>query len=146
MRADFSPRTSQEVCDARRKACLDEESHQSRADDRSLVRRLNDNRVAGDYCRGRHAGQNCEWKIPGCDNDTNAAGPPMLDIRFTSNGLCAFRPAKVTHDAGVEVAEIDCFGDVSVRLWPVFAGLQNFESAKVRFVPVHEGGDFFENS
>ena len=55
VRADLAARPGQQIHHARRQARLHEQLHQPRANDRRLVGRLHDDRVAGHDGGGGHA-------------------------------------------------------------------------------------------
>ena len=91
VRAHLAARAGQQVRDARRQAGLDEEFHQPRADDRRLVRGLQDDGVAGHHGRGRHAREDGEGEVPGRNDHAHAARPPVLVIGLARNGLRLLR-------------------------------------------------------
>ena len=113
--------------------------HELGANDRRLFRRLHDNCVAGDQGGSRHAAQNCQGKIPGCNDDGDAARLIKIGV-FLARHVTKLWPGQAEHLARVVIAVVDAFGNIGVRFTPLLAAFVNFPGRELEAPAAHHVG------
>ena len=105
-----------------------EHLHQQRAADRRLLGRFHNDGIASDERRRNHPGQNRHRKIPGRDDERDAARPVVLVAFFAGHVLGQSRQAADPHLLRVEEKKIDRFANIAVGFRPRFADFEHFQS------------------
>ena len=90
-------------------------------DSRGLFCGFDDDGVSGDECSDGHSAGDCEWEVPGGDDDGDAFGLVPEFVEFSDEPSEAFGCEEFWGGACVVGAEVDCFADIGVCFVPCFA-------------------------
>ena len=118
--------------------------HQHRAANGRLLGRFHDDCVASDERSGRHSAKNCERKIPGRYDKSDAPRPVMIVTFFAGNVLRQARSSDATHLLRVKKAKVDCLANVAIGFRPGFADFKNLERGELEPAAIHDSGSAFQ--
>ena len=106
-------------------------------DDRRLLGRLQDDRVARHEGGHGHAGGDRQGKVPRRNDHGHARAEVLGEVRLTG-GVTVPRLGQADHLASVKLAKVDGLGNVGIRFGPRFAAFENLPGGQLEAPAAHD--------